>query len=101
MGKTLFDKIWDAHAVSEVVNGPTQLYIDRQFAHEVTSPQAFNGLRERGFTVLRPEKTIATPDHNIPTWDQEKPIADPISKFQVETLTKNCEEFGNILPQKL
>lgn len=94
MGKTLFDKIWDAHAVTEVADGPTQLYIDRQFAHEVTSPQAFNGLRERGLKVLRPEKTIATPDHNIPTWDQEKPITDPVSKFQVETLTKNCEEFG-------
>ena len=94
MGKTLFDKIWDAHVVAEVSNGPTQLYIDRQFAHEVTSPQAFNGLRERGLKVLHPEKTIATPDHNIPTWAQDQPIADPISKFQVETLTKNCEEFG-------
>lgn len=94
MGKTLFDKIWDAHVVTEVEDGPTQLYIDRQFAHEVTSPQAFNGIRERGLQVLRPAKTIATPDHNIPTWNQERPIADPISKFQVETLTKNCEEFG-------
>ena len=94
MGKTLFDKIWDAHVVTEVENGPTQLYIDRQFAHEVTSPQAFNGLRERDLKVLRPSKTIATPDHNIPTWNQEKPITDPISKFQVETLTRNCEEFG-------
>ncbi|MCP5537690.1 MAG: 3-isopropylmalate dehydratase large subunit [Akkermansiaceae bacterium] len=94
MAKTLFDKIWDAHVVSEVEDGPTQLYIDRQFAHEVTSPQAFNGLRERGLTVLRPGKTTATPDHNIPTWDQDKPITDPISKFQVETLTRNCDEFG-------
>lgn len=94
MAKTLFDKIWDAHAVSEVKDGPTQLYIDRQFAHEVTSPQAFNGLRERGLGVLRPSKTTATPDHNIPTWNQDKPITDPISKFQVETLTKNCEEYG-------
>lgn len=94
MGKTLFDKIWDAHVVSEVKDGPTQLYIDRHFAHEVTSPQAFNGLRERGLTVLRPDKTIATPDHNVPTWDQEKPIKDPISRYQVETLTKNCDEFG-------
>ncbi|MFB6320399.1 3-isopropylmalate dehydratase large subunit [Saccharicrinis sp. FJH54] len=94
MGKTLFDKIWDAHVVSEVENGPTQLYIDRHFAHEVTSPQAFNGLRERGLKVLRPEKTIATPDHNVPTWDQDKPIKDPISRYQVETLTKNCNEFG-------
>lgn len=94
MAKTLFDKIWDAHAVTDIEGGPTQLYIDRQFAHEVTSPQAFNGLRERGLEVLRPSKTTATPDHNIPTWDQDKPIADPISKFQVETLTKNCNEFG-------
>jgi 3-isopropylmalate/(R)-2-methylmalate dehydratase large subunit len=94
MGKTLFDKIWDAHVVSEVENGPTQLYIDRHFAHEVTSPQAFNGLRDRGLKVLRPEKTIATPDHNVPTWDQDKPIKDPISRFQVETLTKNCNDFG-------
>ncbi|MFB6343375.1 3-isopropylmalate dehydratase large subunit [Saccharicrinis sp. FJH62] len=94
MGKTLFDKIWDAHVVTEVENGPTQLYIDRHFAHEVTSPQAFNGLRERGLKVLRPEKTIATPDHNVPTWDQDKPIKDPISRYQVETLTKNCNDFG-------
>ena len=80
MAKTLFDKIWDAHAVSEVTDGPTQLYIDRQFAHEVTSPQAFNGIRERGLSVLRPSKTTATPDHNIPTWDQDKPLTDPIAR---------------------
>ncbi len=94
MGKTLFDKIWDAHVVTEVADGPTQLYIDRHFAHEVTSPQAFSGLRARGMKVLRPEKTIATPDHNVPTWDQDKPIKDAISRYQVETLTKNCQEFG-------
>lgn len=94
MAKTLFDKIWDAHTVTDVPDGPTQLYIDRQFAHEVTSPQAFNGLRERGLQVMRPSKTTATPDHNVPTWNQDKPISDPISKYQVETLTKNCEEFG-------
>lgn len=92
--KTLFDKVWDAHVVQEVEDGPTQVYIDRHFCHEVTSPQAFNGLRERGVKVFRPEKTTATPDHNIPTWDQDKPIADAISKHQVDTLTKNCEEFG-------
>lgn len=92
--KTLFDKIWDAHVVQNVEEGPTQLYIDRHYCHEVTSPQAFNGLRERGIKVFRPEKTTATPDHNIPTWDQDKPIADPVSKHQVDTLTKNCEEFG-------
>lgn len=94
MGKTLFDKVWDAHVVTTVDNGPTQLYIDRHFCHEVTSPQAFNGLRERGLKVARPDKTTATPDHNIPTVDQELPIKDQISAFQVETLTKNCEEFG-------
>ena len=94
MGKTLFDKIWDAHVVTEVKNGPTQLYIDRHFCHEVTSPQAFNGIRERGLNVLRPSKTTATPDHNVPTWDQDKPIADVISAFQVETLKKNTAEFG-------
>lgn len=92
--KTLFDKIWDAHVVQEVENGPTQVYIDRHFCHEVTSPQAFNGLRERGIKVFRPEKTTATPDHNIPTIDQDQPIKDAVSKFQVDTLTKNCEEFG-------
>ncbi len=94
MGKTLFDKIWDAHVVAQVNDGPTQLYIDRHFCHEVTSPQAFNGLRERGLKVLRPDKTTATPDHNVPTWDQDKPIQDAISRHQVQTLTKNCEEFG-------
>ncbi len=94
MGKTLFDKIWDAHVVTSVEDGPTQLYIDRHFCHEVTSPQAFDGLRKRELKVFRPEKTTLSPDHNIPTIDQEKPIADPVSKFQVDTLTKNAEEFG-------
>lgn len=93
MAKTLFDKVWDAHVVTTVEDGPTQLYIDRQLAHEVTSPQAFNGLRERGMRVFRPTKTTATPDHNIPTIDQDLPIQDKISAFQVSTLTKNCEEF--------
>lgn len=92
--KTLFDKIWEAHVVQEVKDGPTQLYIDRHYCHEVTSPQAFNGLRERGIKVFRPEQTTATPDHNIPTIDQELPIKDAISKHQVDTLTRNCEEFG-------
>lgn len=93
MGKTLFDKIWDAHVVTSVEDGPTQLYIDRHFCHEVTSPQAFDGLRKRGLKVFRPEKTTLSPDHNIPTLNQDKPIADPISKFQVDTLTKNAQEF--------
>jgi len=91
---TLFDKIWDAHVVTAVQDGPTQLYIDRHFCHEVTSPQAFDGLRKRGLKVFRPEKTTCSPDHNIPTLNQEKPIEDPISRFQVETLTKNANEFG-------
>lgn len=91
---TLFDKIWDAHVVTTVDNGPTQLYIDRLFCHEVTSPQAFAGMRARGLKVFRPERVICMPDHNIPTIDQEKPIADPISKTQVETLTKNAADFG-------
>ncbi len=92
--KTLFDKIWDAHVVTQVEGGPSQLYIDRHFCHEVTSPQAFAGLRERGLKVFRPEKTTCSPDHNIPTLNQHLPIVDPISRNQVETLTHNAEEFG-------
>lgn len=91
---TLFDKIWDAHVVNLISDGPTQLYIDRHYCHEVTSPQAFNGLRERGIKVFRPEKTFCSPDHNIPTLHQDKPIKDPISRNQVEALTKNAEDFG-------
>lgn len=94
MGKTLFDKIWDAHTVSNIEGGPTQLYIDRHYCHEVTSPQAFDGLRKRGLNVFRPERTICSPDHNIPTANQEKPIADPVSRNQVETLERNAAEFG-------
>ena len=94
MGNTLFDKIWDAHVVNNVEGGPTQLYIDRHYCHEVTSPQAFDGLRNRGLKVFRPEKTICSPDHNIPTLNQDKPIVDPISRNQVETLTRNANEFG-------
>lgn len=91
---TLFDKIWDAHVVNLIEGGPSQIYIDRHYCHEVTSPQAFNGLRERGLKVFRPEKTICSPDHNIPTLNQDKPIADPVSRNQVETLTQNANEFG-------
>ena len=94
MGKTLFDKIWDAHVVNNIEGGPTQLYIDRHYCHEVTSPQAFDGLRQRGLKVFRPEKTYCSPDHNIPTLNQDKPIADPVSRNQVETLTRNANEFG-------
>ncbi len=94
MKKTLFDKIWDAHVVTQVEGGPSQLYIDRHFCHEVTSPQAFAGLRERGLKVFRPEKTTCSPDHNIPTVNQHLPIADPISRKQVDTLNENAAEFG-------
>ena len=91
---TLFDTIWDAHVVTTVEDGPTQLYIDRLYCHEVTSPQAFAGLRERGIGVLRPEKVFCMPDHNTPTHDQDKEIEDPISKTQVDTLTQNAKDFG-------
>jgi len=90
---TLFDKIWDAHVVSTVENGPTQLYIDRHFCHEVTSPQAFNGLRERGLKVFRPELTTMTADHNTPTINQDKPVQDPISRNQLDTFARNASEF--------
>ena len=91
---TLFDKIWDAHVVQKVEDGPTQLYIDRLYCHEVTSPQAFAGLRARGIKCFRPEKIFCMPDHNTPTHDQDKPIEDPVSKTQVDTLAKNAEDFG-------
>lgn len=91
---TLFDKIWDKHIVQTVEDGPTQLYIDRLYCHEVTSPQAFDGLRHRGIKCLRPEKIYCMPDHNTPTRNQDKPISDPVSRTQVETLAKNAEEFG-------
>lgn len=91
---TLFDKIWDAHVVTEVKDGPTQLYIDRLYCHEVTSPQAFDGLRTRGIKVMRPEKVFCMPDHNTPTHDQDKPIEDAVSRTQVDTLAKNAHEFG-------
>ncbi len=91
---TLFDKIWDAHVVQIVPDGPTQLYIDRLYAHEVTSPQAFEGLRNRGIKCFRPEKIYCMPDHNTPTHDQDKPIEDPIGRTQVETLERNAKEFG-------
>ena len=91
---TLFDKIWDAHVVQQVEEGPTQLYIDRLYCHEVTSPQAFDGLRSRGISPLRPERIFCMPDHNTPTHDQDKEIEDPVSRRQVETLKANAEEFG-------
>lgn len=91
---TLFDHIWDAHTVDAIAGGPTQLYIDRHYCHEVTSPQAFEGLRRRGIGVMRPERTIASPDHNIATVDQHLPIADPVSRHAVETLYANANQFG-------
>ncbi len=91
---TLFDKIWDSHVVSLLEDGPSQIYIDRLYCHEVTSPQAFDGLRERGIRPLRPEKIFCMPDHNTQTHDQDKPIADPVSREQVEKLEKNAMEFG-------
>ena len=91
---TLFDKIWDKHVVQQVEDGPTQLYIDRLYCHEVTSPQAFDGMRARGLKCYRPEKIFCMPDHNTPTHDQDKPIADPVSKKQVDMLAKNAAEFG-------
>lgn len=91
---TLFDKIWDSHVVSTMDDGTTQLYIDRLYCHEVTSPQAFDGLRARGVKCLRPERTFCMPDHNTPTHDQDKPIEDPVSKNQVDTLERNAREFG-------
>jgi 3-isopropylmalate/(R)-2-methylmalate dehydratase large subunit len=92
--KTLFDKIWDSHVVRSIEDGPDVLYIDRHYIHEVTSPQAFNGLKERGIPVFRPEKTIATADHNIPTLDQHLPIRDQLSRTQVERLSENCQKYG-------
>ena len=91
---TLFDKIWDAHVVSDLPDGPQQVYIDRLYCHEVTSPQAFDGLRARGIRCLRPERIYCMPDHNTPTHDQDKPIEDPVSKAQVDALERNAREFG-------
>lgn len=91
---TLFDKIWDSHVVQHVEDGPTQLYIDRLYCHEVTSPQAFASMRERGLKCLRPAQIVCMPDHNTPTHDQDKPIADPVSRKQVDTLAKNAADFG-------
>lgn len=91
---TLFDKIWDKHVVQMVDDGPTQLYIDRLYCHEVTSPQAFDGMRQRGLKCFRPDKIYCMPDHNTPTHNQDKPVEDPVSKKQLDALDKNCEEFG-------
>lgn len=94
MQKTLFDKIWDSHVIRKVEGGPNVIYIDRHFIHEVTSPVAFLGLKTRGLKVFRPEKTTATPDHNVPTINQHLSIVDELSRNQVEMLKKNCAEHG-------
>ncbi|HSK25786.1 MAG TPA: 3-isopropylmalate dehydratase large subunit [Jiangellales bacterium] len=94
MGRTLAEKVWDAHVVRRAEGEPDLLYIDLHLVHEVTSPQAFDGLRLSGRSVRRPDLTIATEDHNTPTLDIEKPIADPVSRTQIETLRRNCAEFG-------
>lgn len=91
---TLFDKIWDKHVVQLLEDGTTQLYIDRLYCHEVTSPQAFEGLRERGLKCFRPKQIFCMPDHNTPTHDQDKEIEDSVSRKQVDTLAKNAKEFG-------
>lgn len=92
--KTIFEKIWDAHVVKHADGYPDALFIDRHFIHEVTSPQAFEGLRKRGIKVFSTARTTATADHNVPTKDQHLPIKEALSRHQVETLRKNCAEFG-------
>lgn len=94
MGKTLFDKIWDRHVVKTIPGGPSVFYIDKHFIHEVTSPQAFKGLQQRGLQVFRPKQVVATADHNVPTIDQHLPIKEELSRRQVEQLKKNCADFG-------
>ncbi len=92
--KTLFDKVWDSHVVYEEKGKPSILYVDLHLVHEVTSPQAFEGLRLAGRKVRRPNLTFATKDHNVPTVDRSLPIEDPISAKQMEVLRQNCDEFG-------
>jgi 3-isopropylmalate/(R)-2-methylmalate dehydratase large subunit len=94
MGKTLFEKIWDRHVVKSIDGGPSVLYIDRHFIHEVTSPQAFKGLENRGLPVFRPKQVVATADHNVPTLNQHLPIREELSRKQVDALIANCAKFG-------
>src|SRR5262249_16774465 len=94
MARTLAEKVWDAHVVRAVDGEPDLLYIDLHLVHEVTSPQPFDGLRLANRSVRRPDLPLATEDHNVPTLDIDKPIADVVSRTQVETLRKNCAEFG-------
>jgi len=99
MKQTLFDKVWDAHVVDSIENGPQVLYIDKHLIHEVTSPQAFEELEQRGIPVLRPDQIVATADHNTPTVDQHLPIKDDLSRNQLEQLTLNCDKNGITLYQ--
>lgn len=92
MGKTLFDKIWEKHVVQKIDDGPSVLYIDKHFIHEVTSPQAFNGIEKRGLKVFRPQQIVATADHNVPTLNQHLPIKDELSRLQVQQLIENCKK---------
>jgi 3-isopropylmalate/(R)-2-methylmalate dehydratase large subunit len=92
--KTLFEKIWDPHVVKTIEEGPAVLYIDKHLIHEVTSPQAFKGLEDRGLPVFRPKQIVATADHNVPTENQHLPIKEALSRLQVATLEKNCKKFG-------
>ncbi|WP_457617445.1 3-isopropylmalate dehydratase large subunit [Lutibacter sp.] len=92
MGKTLFDKVWDNHIVTTIENGPQVLYIDKHLIHEVTSPQAFKELENRGIQLFRPKQVVATADHNTPTKDQHLPVKDALSKKQLEQLTENCKK---------
>ncbi len=94
MGQTLFEKIWNRHIVKTIDGGPSVLYIDKHFIHEVTSPQAFKGLAQRGLKVFRPRQVVATADHNVPTLNQHLPIREELSRKQVEALKENCEKFG-------
>src|SRR3954454_15376264 len=94
MGRTLAEKVWDEHVVRSSPPAPDLLYVDLHLVHEVTSPQAFDGLRLTGRPVRRPDLTLATEDHNVPTTDIDQPIADPVSRTQVDTLRRNCAEFG-------
>lgn len=94
MSKTLFEKIWDKHIVKQIDGGPSVFYIDKHFIHEVTSPQAFAGLEKRGIKVFRPQQTVATADHNVPTLNQHMPIKEELSRLQVQKLNENCEKFG-------
>src|ERR1700751_3943813 len=94
MAKTLFEKIWDRHVIKTIDGGPSVLYIDKHFIHEVTSPRAFKGLQQRGLKVFRPKQVVATADHNVPTINQHLPIRVQLSRLQVDQLVQNCREHG-------